>query len=150
MGEHSGWPYPTGDPLPSEQEMRSQAEEIAARRARGESISAIARDLGIDRGTVYARLKMLVEGPKPPAKRGPRKEVVGYQGAHVRLRLTQGRAAEHDCHRCGEPADEWSYNHADPNELIDEDLGLPYSLSSDHYVPMCKSCHVRFDATARR
>lgn len=59
MGEHSGWPYPTGDPLPSENEMKSQAGLMFADLCNGKTVTAIAREHGVARHTVYARLKLI-------------------------------------------------------------------------------------------
>jgi len=76
-----------------------------------------------------------------------------YGGSHGRVSRTRGRAVGYDCVDCGGPADEWSYNHQDPNELravISNNKGyqyeVPYSANPDHYDPRCKPCNVAFDA----
>lgn len=46
-----------------------------------------------------------------------RSEVVGYRGAHYRVRSTRGSAALHVC-PCGQPAAQWAYDNADPAELV--------------------------------
>jgi transposase-like protein len=66
VGPHSGWPYPTGDPIPSEDEMRSQAGQILAELSKGKSIRTVAREMGIDRNTLRSRLK-LISHPLPDA-----------------------------------------------------------------------------------
>lgn len=75
-----------------------------------------------------------------------------YSGSHGRVLRTKGRAAGYDCVDCGGPADEWSYDHADPNELrdlVENSKGhifeAPYSSNPDHYEPRCKSCHRVYD-----
>lgn len=73
---------------------------------------------------------------------------IGYQRAHQIVRELNGKATGYPCAHCAAQADEWAYDHADPNELIGTDHGreLPYSLVPDHYMPLCRPCHRRFDA----
>jgi hypothetical protein len=69
-----------------------------------------------------------------------------YLAFHVRQRKVRGLAENHLC-GCGARADEWAYDHADPDER-QQTIGkytMPYSLDMDHYSPMCHSCHRRFD-----
>ena len=40
---------------------------------------------------------------------------------------------------------QWAYDHKDPNELTGRN-GV-YSLDIDHYMPLCRPCHRRFDDT---
>jgi hypothetical protein len=70
-------------------------------------------------------------------------EAVTYYGMHRRVRAVKGRASSYPCVGCGKPARHWSYDHADPDERQSE-LG-PYSISADHYVPRCVSCHKHLD-----
>ena len=67
---------------------------------------------------------------------------------HTRLLRQRGRAAEYACVDCGLPAHEWSYNNADPHELvgIDHGIAVRYSLNLASYDPRCRSCHRRFDS----
>src|SRR5215471_15131765 len=65
----------------------------------------------------------------------------GYRAAHLRL----GKASDHPCWNCGQPATGWAYDHGDPHELIDKALGLSYSLDPEYYVALCDSCHTRMD-----
>ncbi|WP_169923695.1 DUF3631 domain-containing protein [Propionicimonas paludicola] len=54
----------------------------------------------------------------------------------------------HKCVDCDGLAQEWSYDHADPDERYAADranYGAAYSLDTGHYQPRCKSCHVRWD-----
>jgi hypothetical protein len=75
-------------------------------------------------------------------------EVVGYTGAHDRVRRLRGSASAHPCVDCHNTAYHWSYNHSDPDEIVDPTLGasgVAYSLSTGAYVPRCVPCHKRFD-----
>jgi hypothetical protein len=77
-------------------------------------------------------------------------EDVGYNTAHRRVSTARGPASRHDCVSCGSPAREWAYDHADPDARIASSenpriAGMPYSLNADHYQPMCKACHKKFD-----
>lgn len=79
---------------------------------------------------------------------------IGYVGAHIRVRNAKGRARDFGCVGCGKQAQDWAYNHCDPDErVVPEGLrsaGSPYSLDVDSYVPMCKSCHKKFDVAHAR
>ena len=75
-----------------------------------------------------------------------RLEDVGYGAMHSRLRK-HDRASNHPCVDCGQPAQHWAYDHADPNEKRDERLGVPFSTDPAHYRPMCQPCHRRFDVS---
>lgn len=74
-----------------------------------------------------------------------RQERASYNAAHLRCKRDRGPVQVKACVDCGRPADDWSYNHDDPDELISPE-GLPYSLSPSHYSPRCRSCHRRLDA----
>lgn len=76
----------------------------------------------------------------------------GYSAAHQRIVAERGKASMHHCVDCGGTADEWSYDHADPNPLVETLRGwnrdpreVSYSASPDHYDPRCRDCHARFD-----
>lgn len=72
----------------------------------------------------------------------------GYQAAHLRVAAQRGKASEHACVDCRHRAAEWSYDHADDAEFIDQN-GRRYSTDPSHYNPRCVSCHRRHDATRR-
>lgn len=77
---------------------------------------------------------------------------IGYPSAHSRLRWMRGSASAHPCVDCSAPADDWSYNHDDPNEKLDHDRGAcpqPYSPDPDHYSPRCRPCHRKFDSSQK-
>lgn len=77
-----------------------------------------------------------------------RAEVVGYTTVHERLKSDRGSASSYACADCGNPAQHWSYDHADPNELVDFKLtsrGIAYSLDQNRYQPRCVPCHKIFD-----
>lgn len=77
----------------------------------------------------------------------PRTETPGYGSLHTRIQRDRGRADDHACVDCGQQAEQWSYDHTDPNELMHfRDGGeYPYSLDINRYEPRCISCHRRFD-----
>ncbi|KDQ67243.1 hypothetical protein ACFYPK_07970 [Streptomyces halstedii] len=71
---------------------------------------------------------------------------VSYVGAHNRVTREHGKAAEWKCAcGCGRQATDWAYLGTDPAVKVDE-TGCLYSVSPDHYAPLAKSCHRKFDA----
>lgn len=73
----------------------------------------------------------------------------GYTAVHVRLRKLRGDATEHACQQCASPADEWAYDHNDPDEHRDPKRG-PYSTDPDRYMPLCTPCHRKMDRSPTR
>lgn len=69
----------------------------------------------------------------------------GYSAVHLRLKQERGRAALHQCRHCQRRAEEWAYDHEDPNPRREARSGRPYSANLDRYFPLCKSCHGLFD-----
>lgn len=67
-------------------------------------------------------------------------DAVSYSGAHIRVRSQRGKASALACVDCGRGAEQWAYNHTDPNEKHDKN-GRPYSPNPDRYDPMCIACH---------
>ena len=58
---------------------------------------------------------------------------VNYFTLHERLRKARGRAQDQACAECGGPAAQWAQLHGeDP-------------CNFDNYVPMCHSCHRKYD-----
>jgi hypothetical protein len=78
----------------------------------------------------------------------PKRDVVSYSQAHRRIRESLGRAPEHACAQCADPAHQWAYNHEDPAKRMSTE-GYPYSMNPEYYTPLCRSCHVRFDFLVR-
>lgn len=72
------------------------------------------------------------------------KSAPGYVAAHSRVRKSKGPAREHRCLDCGERAENWSYKHGDPDELVTPS-GLRYSTKVDYYEPRCVPCHRKYD-----
>lgn len=72
---------------------------------------------------------------------------LSYAGAHTRLRRERGLASDQSCEHCGQQANAWAYDHADPNERAQDWYGYTVAYSGDvsHYIPLCGSCHKRFD-----
>ena len=87
-------------------------------------------------------------GQQPGRPSNHRRQSVGYQAVHRRLKFERGEASQFDCGQplCTKQAREWAYDHGDPNEQCDG--GLSYSLKLEHYLPLCVACHRRFDLLA--
>ena len=87
-------------------------------------------------------------GEDHPTWRG---DEASYAAIHQRLVVRRGKASEHSCIDCGSQAAEWSYNHADPNELTcsmvqrGKERVIAYSSSVEFYEPRCKACHTTLD-----
>lgn len=75
----------------------------------------------------------------------PRRAVVSYEQAHLRLKLWRGRPDSMLCIKCSETARHWAYMGGDPKELLRDRKGRAYSLDLDRYEPMCVPCHLRKD-----
>jgi hypothetical protein len=82
---------------------------------------------------------------KREQNRQPRKEVVNYMSAHLRLYKALGSASTYPCVDCGGAAAHWSYDNEDPDELVDP-RGRRYSVAVGHYHPRCERCHGAYDA----
>jgi hypothetical protein len=76
--------------------------------------------------------------------RGHNPNSCSYSSAHNRVIELRGRASEHTCVWCGAPADDWAYQHNDPDERISP-RDRPYSMKPECYEPGCRPCHTRFD-----
>lgn len=76
---------------------------------------------------------------------------VGYYTAHNRVKKDRGLASEYAC-SCGADAQQWAYNHEDPDEMTEKIDGYvcAYSSNSDFYTPMCAPCHKKFDLDRKR
>ena len=74
-------------------------------------------------------------------------EDISYAGVHLRLRRERGAVSARICDHCGERAANWAYDHTDTYERCGIWGGseLTYSTDLDRYLPLCVSCHRRFD-----
>lgn len=83
-------------------------------------------------------------GEKNPAWKG---ESASYDAVHLRVRAARGPASQHVCVDCGGPAEEWSYDHADPDEKSETRGNSLVTFSTDlvHYVPRCVRDHRAYD-----
>lgn len=71
----------------------------------------------------------------------------GYRTAHRRIQTTRGKAADYPCAHCPEAAREWAYDFTDPDPRR---LGrMQFSLDTDRYMPLCRSCHLKWDLRRR-
>lgn len=78
---------------------------------------------------------------------------IGYTAAHDRVKTRRGRASRYHCAHCGDRATDWAYDHADPDErlaLTTKGKYYPISLKIEHYIPLCKLCHRRFDLRVQK
>lgn len=66
---------------------------------------------------------------------------------HYRLRQDRGPATDFACQHCGNAADNWAYDHSEAEPLMDDEG--PYSLDLARYMPLCFSCHTKFDRRAK-
>ena len=74
----------------------------------------------------------------------------GYTAVHNRVRKQRGQPRDHECAGCNiKRADEWAYDHRDPNEKRGTS-GMLFSDDETHYIPLCRRCHKKFDALVRR
>lgn len=78
--------------------------------------------------------------------------VMTYKRAHLLIIKARGMATERSCIDCGKPAHEWSYNHADPDEVLGRNgpYLAAYSLDKANYDPRCRSCHRHHDVAQKR
>lgn len=75
-------------------------------------------------------------------------DACGYGAAHDRVARRKGLASSYPCADCGNPAQQWAYNHSDPNEKVPTTgygKGCAYSTNPDMYEPKCVPCHKRSD-----
>jgi hypothetical protein len=92
----------------------------------------IAAALGVTRKVVQSRMREAgIQGRARVLSRT-------HAAKHKRLRKTRGKASDHQCARCDNAARDWAQVHAENGED-------PWA----DYVPLCRSCHVRYDHDAR-
>lgn len=94
------------------------------------------------RALLRAKRRHQLKGVSGPGRHYP--DPTTYEGVHRRLRNKLGSAKLHLCVLCGGGADQWAYNNAAENELVDS-RGRRFSQDMSDYQPMCFSCHIRFD-----
>lgn len=78
-------------------------------------------------------------------------ERVSYSKIHGLLRRRRGRAADHPCAVCGQPARQWAWNHTG-QVLIGFHVGvwLEYTDDLEAYDPLCVEHHIERDLAYRR
>lgn len=77
-----------------------------------------------------------------------RVENPSYETVHTRLTREKGAAKSQPCFECGKKAENWSYDHQDPDEVFSED-GKPYSKKAEHYQALCVTCHRHRDRSEK-
>lgn len=94
----------------------------------------------------YYRLRRTGTTDLRPSKR---KHPPTYRNAHRWVQLDRGKAADHACIDCDEPAAHWSFDHRRVPEsewLWCYDNGKrPYSGDAQDYDPRCARCASRYD-----
>lgn len=76
---------------------------------------------------------------------------LNYYYCHTLVRRSRGSARLLSCVDCGGLAEEWSYNHQDPNEIVGvvkigrHTYPATYSADPEFYDPRCRLCHRAFD-----
>ncbi len=95
----------------------------------------------------YQRWRKTGDPLTPKSEHGARwiGDAANYDTVHQRVRKARGRASGYECVSCGQAAEQWAYDHADPDERWCLKHKRPFSLSLEHYSPMCITCHRRFD-----
>lgn len=75
---------------------------------------------------------------------------LSYNQVHQRLhRGERGPAKNYSCTHCGATAQDWAYTNDCPDEKISDapdSLGYRYSSDPNRYIPLCRTCHKRFDS----
>lgn len=71
------------------------------------------------------------------------RDSLSYDAAHDRVKRYRGAASSHLC-ECGRQAEDWAYDHTDPDPLID--TKGPYSDDWNRYESLCRKCHKTKDA----
>lgn len=68
--------------------------------------------------------------------------------AHMRVKGIRGPAKNYSCVDCGTTAQQWAYNHKDPNELQEDSyvegvyrVSSVYSGNAEYYDPKCVRCN---------
>ncbi|AXQ61114.1 hypothetical protein SEA_HANK144_61 [Streptomyces phage Hank144] len=78
----------------------------------------------------------------------PRGKNNSYGYIHMKVKRQRGSASKQVCVDCGGSAQDWSYDHKDPDEIVGPNRKggeSIFSLKVEHYEPRCKPCHYRFD-----
>lgn len=79
-------------------------------------------------------------------------EEISYAAAHMRIRRARGRATDHMCIDCGEPARDWCLRRDASPVLTTVHRGFLCRYSGDpaDYDPRCRWCHRAYDRTVAR
>lgn len=74
---------------------------------------------------------------------------ITYKGMHLRIGRVQGKASIYICSNdnCQSQASQWAYDHLDVDEKFEmlKKYLMPYSTKVEHYKPLCRPCHIKFD-----
>jgi hypothetical protein len=75
-------------------------------------------------------------------------EVKGYHAAHSNTEKVRGKAKTHKCVTCNDRAGFWSLAHreiATPVSIYRDPVLGYYSTDANDYIPLCGTCHRRYD-----
>lgn len=74
-------------------------------------------------------------------------ELCGYNGAHKRMLRERGSAKDYKCETCPKQARDWALWHDAEDQLtwIVRGKELNYTHEPYDYMPMCRSCHTKYD-----
>ena len=77
-----------------------------------------------------------------PMKRKPKPS---YSALHTRLYRARGKATDHACSSCGEPATGWACVRNKTIRGKSNRWSVMYSLDLSDYEPLCRTCHSVLD-----
>lgn len=72
-----------------------------------------------------------------------------YQGIHNALRRERGKASEHRCTQCDKQAQVWALIDGRGKSRFGTGKQGRYSTRLEDYMPLCRSCHRRYDFVAK-
>ena len=92
------------------------------------------------------RMRMKRHGTLENINKEPRTSTPKYKAIHRRLWKARGKASEHLCVACGEPAEHWALIKERVERMVYcEDEGWAYSYDLNDYDPMCVKHHTLMD-----
>lgn len=102
------------------------------------------------KGYCHAHYKQQWQGkPLVPARHKAKdgSSNVTYRSAHTRTEARRGKASSHVCDHCGSCAQQWALSHDAKSVLWGSDGKslMAYSVNEEDYMPLCKSCHKKYD-----
>lgn len=125
--------------------------DVVRRYRKGLSQRQLAARFCVAQSTIHEILK---RHGVPARRRGQRSaerhslwqgdDLAHHQTLHRRIRRMRSPASEYTC-ACGQPAEQWSYNHSGHDEHTDPVEHYVFSTDVWQYDPRCGICHLVFD-----